>query len=210
MVKKIIKFIFKVIAVFLFIIIIQVAYYLVSYNKNNKQIAKYDLVIIFPNEIERIKEGVVLAQKSEKKQFSVAGATDKEYKKMIANGLIPEELQLINSGLSHTTVRDVLCLKTISKNFEKIIIVTSRYHVPRVKLLLRLMVFNGYKKIVIYAIDNEFKTKLAYFYEMHNELKKMWGSIGELIIYYVTGSVNEEYTKIRKISTFTKNILFLN
>jgi uncharacterized SAM-binding protein YcdF (DUF218 family) len=207
--KKILKFVFKTMAVFLFIVIIQVAYYLVSYNRNNKQINKYDLVIVFPNEIERIKEGVRLAQKSSKKQFSVAGVTDEEYEKMIVSGLIPNDLKFINSGLSHTTIRDILCLKQILKGYEKIVVVTSRYHVPRVNLLLRLMLFNEYKKIIVYPVDDRFKTKFTFFYEMYNELKKMWGSIGELIIYYATGSVNEEYTKVRKISNFTKNILFL-
>lgn len=210
MAKKIIKFIFRIVAVFLFLVIIQVVYYLFFYNKDNEQIAKYDLVIVFPNEIERINKGVVLAQRTTTKQFSVAGATDKEYKKMIASGLIPDDLLLINSGLSHTTVRDILCLKKIQKRFDTIIVVTSRYHVPRVRLLLRLMIFNDYKKITIYAVDKGLKNKVPYFYDMHNELKKMWGSIGELIIYYVTGSVNEEYTKIRKISILTKDILFLN
>ena len=209
MYKKILSFVLKASAFVLFIVFIQVVYYLVFYNKVNKQINKYDFVIVFPNEIERIEEGVRLAQKSSKKQFSIAGVTDGEYIRLVEKGLIPDDLKFINSGLSHTTIRDILCLKQISRDMDRIIVVTSRYHAPRVKLLLRLMLFKNYKNISIYTVNNNFKNKTAFFYEMCSELKKMWGSIGELVIYLITGSVNEEFTTVRKISNFTKNLMLL-
>ena len=211
MVNRATKRIIPVLGIFVLIVFaFPYIYFSASYYLPATSDHDVDLVLIFPNEEARIKKGIELARKTGSRLFSVAGMTEERYLNSLKGKYSTDDLNFIFCGLSHTTIRDILCLKRALRSFERVLVVTSRYHAPRVDLFTRLMLLNDRKRINIYPVEHLNPSSDRFSEKRISELKKMWGSFGELIIYYLTGIENEVYTPVRTISTFTKNIMAIH
>ena len=163
MLKKTCKYLSALLCILVVILIVQAAYFL-TVGSDNTIIEKADLIVVFPAENERIAAGLQLAEKGYAPNFTVAGISKESlnlYLKKCKD--LPASVKPLISPRSNTTFEDALSTRQILQKhkFKSVILVTSRYHLPRAYFLLRLLTSGMNVKIHRYGVDKKWRLLAA-------------------------------------------------
>ena len=167
----------------------------------------YDVILIFGHlvdkngnlskeQILRIKKGTELFKKKEAKYLMVSGGFGKHFnqtnkslgwymkKFSIKQGINPKKIFI--ESKSFETIDNIIFSKRIidRKKWKSIILVSSRYHIPRIKMICKYVFHKGYKLKFISTNTPNFKKKeilkneKKYITEDEEWLKRHYKSFG--------------------------------
>ena len=155
-----------------------------------------DCIIIYPQETLRLQAGGLFAKKGYGSSLSITGFKAKAVESIINKYHYNESVKYISSDISRSTFEDALnALKIVKRyDFNSILIVTSKYHLPRAGFLTKIMLSGIKTKIHFYGVakinSNNLKGEESYEGKIViREMIKFWGSIFEMTVYKTTGKL---------------------
>ncbi len=163
---------------------------------------KTDTIFILNGASERIKKGYELAKESNAGFVIISPADDsmiKAYEKQYE----PLKAKYILENKARTTFENAYFISEVISEyrFQSVTFVTSDYHMPRSYLLLKLMLMG--KGVTIERVT----VKSSYFAGSswprseqalkitYNEMVKVWGSLGEFLVYAIRRQLPERNPK---------------
>lgn len=170
-----------------------------------------DLIVVFPGDKERVREGHALAREGFSHNLLIIGQTRKNYERMLEQwGDLPG-VGLIENGKSRSTFEDVyIARKIIEENrFHSVMLVTSGYHMPRVLFLASIYFAGMDAEIDLRYYPVELAERTGEWRNYCNELIKFWGSAVEMLGYMVTDNLLLDLPLFSDVKKFLKQRLYL-
>ena len=161
-----------------------------------------DTIFILNGSSERIKKGYELAKESHTGFVIISPADDsmiKDYEKQYE----PLKAKYILENKARTTFENAYFISKIISVYRlrSVTFVTSDYHMPRSYLLLKLMLLGKgvtIQRITVkssYLADSSWWRSEKALKVTYNEMVKVWGSLGELLVYAIRRQLPERNPK---------------
>ncbi len=210
------KLIFKVAVFGCLILVGAEAFYFYKILSGNTATEQADVIVVFDGGPERIKAGCRLADSGYAPYIVISPATGKKmshYRKKYMRSAVKH---LIEDKARTTAENAVYAGKIIAEHhFKSVILVTASYHLPRSCFLLKAVLAGSEVKIKTVGVsENPIKPldlkssrglKLIY-----NEMVKLWGSAGELLLYKIRGCLPEKNHKEMPTIRYMKSLLLFD
>ncbi len=174
-----------------------------------------DAVVVFNGAPARNKEGYRLVNDGMAPILIVSPANAATQKKYDSAYGYTGKWQHLTEDRADTTFQNALLTGRLIKQhrFQKIILVTDSWHMPRSYLLLRMMLIGSDVEIIPNKIGTEsydgspikWETKVKK--QIYNELVELWGSIFEMGLYFAQGKLPEKSLKERAWVKTLRNVL---
>lgn len=182
-------------------LLIELLYFGLLGSKSNPHKAA-DTIFILNGASERIKKGYELAKESNAGFVIISPADDsmiKDYEKQYK----PLKVKYILENKARTTFENAYFVSKIISEYRlrSVTFVTSDYHMPRSYLLLKLMLLG--KGVTIqritakspYLAGSSWPRSEKALKATYNEMVKVWGSLGELLVYVIRRQLPERNPK---------------
>ncbi|MBW1818606.1 MAG: YdcF family protein [Deltaproteobacteria bacterium] len=176
-----------------------------------------DAVVVFNGSVKRVAAGFQLANSGNGKWLLISPAkpeTLENYRKQY--GLV-QNASFIVEDKARSTFENALYVARIvrQREIKRIVLVTEAYHMPRSYLLLKMTLFGSPARVSFYKVSTagisgqtlpaSLAAKL-----MYNEMVKMWGSLGEMMICKLKGKPAVTGLKQSWVINFLKDILLFD
>ena len=159
-------------------------------------------IIILNGDSERIKKGYELAEESIAGFVIISPADDsmiKAYEKQYK----PIKAKYILENKARTTFENAYFVSKIISEYHlrSVTFVTSDYHMPRSYLLLKLMLMGKgvtIQRVTVkspYLAGSSWPRSEKALKVTYNEMVKVWGSLGELLVYVIRRQLPERNPK---------------
>lgn len=198
----------------LMIIIAELLYFHKIFSDNKKVVlAKADAVVVFNGSRDRIVAGYELANSGYAPCFIISPSTGEELKRYDKRYRLSSTVTHITEDKARTTFENAaLTRKIILENgFRSVILVTSDYHLPRSYFLLRAIFAGHNVRINRLGIPNSSANRYLRGKKIiYNEMVKLWGSLGELLIYKIRGRLPDQNPKDILMIKYIKSLLLFD
>ncbi|HEA66377.1 MAG TPA: YdcF family protein [Desulfobacterales bacterium] len=199
--KRLFRIFFAILIIVGAVSLVEFLYFGLLGSKSNPHHAA-DTIFILNGASERIKKGYELAKESNADFVIISPADDsmiKDYEKQYE----PLKAKYILENKARTTFENAYFVsKIISANrFRSVTFVTSDYHMPRSYLLLKLMLMGKGVTVQRLAAKSPYLAGSAWprsekaLKVTYNEMVKVWGSLGELLVYVIRRQLPERNPK---------------
>lgn len=167
---------------------------------------KEDVIVVFASSPKRIEAGYQLAQAGYAPVLVVSPAGRDKMAAYDRKYDLPAGVTKIIEDRARTTFENAFYTRKIvtDHGFNTLILVTSTYHLPRSALLLRIFLWGTGVKIQLYGAPAKNLPK-----QFYNEMVKLWFSVGEMVLWQLTGTLPRQNPKYNKTVRFLKSRLLL-
>lgn len=180
---------------------VELLYFSSLVSKNNPFQAA-DTIIILNGDSERIKKGYDLVKESHT-GFVIISPADASMIKAYEKQYEPLMTEYILENNARTTFENAYFISKIISEYRlrSLTFVTSDYHMPRSYLLLRLMLLGkgvSIQRITVkstYLADSSWWRSEKALKITYNEMVKVWGSLGEFLVYAIRRQLPERNPK---------------
>ncbi|MDM8549935.1 YdcF family protein [Desulfobacterales bacterium HSG2] len=168
---------------------------------NNVSSETSELIVVFAGGAKRTETGYALANSGYAPCLVISPADQEALKVYDRKHRRPSTVRCIVEDKARTTFENAVYTRKIiaEHGFKSVLLVTSSYHLPRSYFLLKVLLLGNNVKIRAFGVTggtgkNDLRSwrgkKIIY-----NEMVKLWGSTGELLIYKIRGCLPEENPK---------------
>ncbi|QTA93580.1 YdcF family protein [Desulfonema magnum] len=159
-----------------------------------------ELIVVFAGGTERTEAGYSLANSGYGTCLVISPADQKKLKLYDRKHRRSSTVRCIVEDKARTTLENAVYTKKIitEHGFRSVLLVTSSYHLPRSYFLLRLLLLGNNVKIRAFGVSGSGRNDLQSSRGkkiIYNEMVKLWGSTGELLIYKIRGCLPEQNPK---------------
>ena len=197
--KKIFKFcLYTASAVALLLLIEGIYFYRIIQREHT--ITQADVIVVFNGFRERVEAGYKLAGQGYAPNLVVSQADSQHLATYLGRYGLPESVTVIREDKARTTFENAFYTgKIIRKNrFRSIILVTSRYHLPRALFLCKAQLPGRNVRVQLYSppVDrNKLWITSAGRKLIYKEMIQFWGSLSEFLYSKAVGGVPEKSLK---------------
>jgi len=178
---------------------------------------KADVIVVFDGDSDRIKAGCELADSGYAPYLIISPASEKKlnnYRKKYNQSSVVK--YIIEDKARTTAENAVYSGKIIAKHqFKSVILVTSFYHLPRSCFLLKTVLAGSKVKVGTVGVAEKPMNPLDLqswrgIKIMYNEIVKLWGSAGELLLYKIRGCLPEKNPKELPMIKYIKSLFLFD
>ncbi|MBI9074490.1 MAG: YdcF family protein [Desulfatibacillum sp.] len=173
-----------------------------------------DAVVVFDGSRSRVIAGYELVNQGLGESLVVSPASAMQLARYDAAFGLPEGVEHLVEDKARTTFENALLTSRIiiDHGWEKVILITHRYHMPRSYFFLRIILAGHGVDIKRYTVEPGTRNgrKLSRFSRMkiyYNEMIDMWGSLGEWAVYIVRGHLPKKSNKESRILNLLKGVI---
>ena len=167
---------------------------------------KADVIVVFAGDSKRVEAGYELAQAGYAPVLVVSPADRDKLAAYDRKYDLPAGVTTIIEDRARTTFENALFTRKMvtDHGFNTLILVTSTYHLPRSSLLLRICLWGTGVKIQFCGVQAKNLPK-----QFYNEMVKLWFSVGETVLWQLTGTLPRQNPKANQTVRFLKSRLLL-
>lgn len=195
------------------IVFLQIVYfgYVLSMSNNIKH---SDLIAVFTGARGRVEAGLNLHVSGFGKRLVISSMNESQVSEMF-----PKTHQsMIVESKARTTFENALYTRNIilKNDLRSVILVTSDFHASRSYFLLKTMLIGKGVELTLFKVSSAndrrgfSDSSLRNFKVVYNEMVKLWGSLGELVVYKIKGRVLDMNPKQDRIIQFVKSVLLFD
>ncbi|OQX07535.1 MAG: hypothetical protein BWK76_24695 [Desulfobulbaceae bacterium A2] len=162
---------------------------------------KIDLLVVFQGSPQRTRNAYQLMQRLKIDNFITPGATQSVLQSYALRYSVPDTVRILPaSQRTHSTFEDALLAgQAIRHNkVNRVLLITSDYHLPRSLLLLRLQTIGSGAEILGLGVSSD-GDPIPRYKRNINEMIKTWGSLLQLCYYRCTGRPVSSASKFGRI-----------
>lgn len=168
--------------------------------QSEKPLEKADAIVVFDGYRERVEAGYKLSGLGYAPNLVVSPADAYHLKNYNLRYGLPESVNLIREEKARTTFENAYYTGKIIRDnrFDSIILVTSRYHLPRSLFLLKMVLLGQPVRIQIHSPSAGGGSLWTYSGGrrlIHREMLRFWGSLCEFVFSKAAGGVLDKSLK---------------
>lgn len=204
-------------AILFSIVLAQAAYFFTILLKQADVVSR-DVVVVFNGSVKRVAAGFQLANSGNGKRLLISPAKPENLENYRKQYGLVQNVSFIVEDKARSTFENAFHVAQIvrQRHIKDIVLVTEAYHMPRSYLLLKMTLFGSPAKVSFYKVPTagisgrKLPASLAAKL-MYNEMVKMWGSLGEMMICKLKGEPTTGTSlKHSVVMNFLKEILLFD